>query len=254
VRCGGLSIALSLDEKSLGLCPVESLRVAPGDHTLKGWPVEGRRYFSTYFSRKVTVSAGLETVVDISELRWVRLESEPFGAMVTRGGIPIGRTPVTISVTPGDPPVLVEKEGYRVAPVSAESLLSGPSTRRIPLEPAPGRQAATALGMPSPVKQTRFGYKTVLLGMSVLGSATAAVALSKEADESFEEYKTAGDLGRMNELFDKAESLDNWSVGFWIASEVALGLLIYHLLHDRGPSEDGPAAEPTPSGHSGGGR
>ena len=114
--------------------------------------------------------------------------------------------------------------------------------------------AATALGMPTSVERKRFGYKTVLLGMSVLGSATAAVALSKEADDTFEEYKTAGDLDRMNELFDRAESLDNWSVGCWIASEVALGLLLYHLLHDSGPADDGPGAEPAPGMHSGGGR
>jgi hypothetical protein len=83
--------------------------------------------------------------------------------------------------------------------------------------------------------------------MSVVGSATAAVALGKEADDTFDEYKTTGDLDRMNSLFDKAERLDTWAVGCWIVSEIALGVLLYHLLHDaerEGPAEGAGALVP----------
>jgi hypothetical protein len=252
ILCGDLSIALSLDDTALGPCPVESLQVPAGRYTLTGWPVEGRRHISSFFSRTVNVRAGLETLIDISDLRWIRLETAPFGALVSRGGIPIGRTPITISVTGSDPPVLLEKEGYRVAPISAGSLLSGPATRRVDLEPEPGLEIA-AQQVSAPAGRSHFGFKTITLGMSVLASATIAVALSKEADDTFEEYKTAGDLDRMNSLFNKAESLDTWSVGCWIVSEVALGLLLYHLLHDHGPAPGDAPTAGTLGGHEPGG-
>lgn len=236
IRCGDLSIALSLDETGLGLCPLDSIRVAPGEHLLRGWPVEGRRFSSTFFSRAVVVRAGRETVVDLSGLRWVRLETDPFGAHVTRAGAPLGRTPLTLSVSKGDPPVLVEKEGYRLVPISAESLLSGRPTKRIALELLRGHTPTAAIGVSPPAERKRLGFKTVLLGMTVIGSASAAVALSKEADDTFEEYKTIGDRDRMNSLFNRAERLDTWSVASWIVSEVALGALLYHLLHDAEPA------------------
>jgi hypothetical protein len=241
IECGDLSIALSLDETSLGLCPVDSLPAAPGEYVLKGWPVEGRRFTSSFFSRRIVVRAGLETIVDLSDLRWIRLETDPFGALVTRGGVPLGRTPITLSVSKGDPPMLVEKDGYQIEPVSAQSLLSGPPTRRIDLVPVPGQAPLPAVGFSEPVEKKRMGFKTVLMSMTVIGSATAAVALSKEADDAFEEYKTAGDRGRMNSLFDRAERLDTWSVASWIVSEVALGALLYHLLHNPDPA---PSMEP----------
>lgn len=243
IDCGDLSIALSLDDVALGRCPVESLQVEAGLHTLRGWPVEGRKYISSFFSRTVQVRAGLETLIDISDMRWVRLETDPYGALVTRDGVPLGRTPVTVSVTRSDPPLLLEREGYRPKTISAGSLISGPQTMKVNLEPAPGGAMAAVPGVSSPVKSRRFGFKTVLLGMSVLGSATAAVAISKEADDTFEEYKTAGDLERMNSLFDRAQRLDTWSVGCWIASEVALGMLLYHLLHEGArEAGEGPSA------------
>lgn len=228
-------MVLALDGTTLGRCPIDSIAVPPGAHVLRGWPVEGRKFSSGSLTRSVSVRPGLETTIDLSDLRWVRVETEPFGAFVTREGVPLGETPLTVSVSPGDALLIVEKEGYRVIPVSTESLLSGPSTRSLKLEPAEGKEALAATVAFEPGGRERLSPSTVLLGMAVIGSATAAVVFNKEADDVFSEYGTTGNLEEMDELFRKAQRLDSWAVASWVVSEVTLGILLYHLLRDRQP-------------------
>lgn len=227
---------ISLDGAELGECPLDSVPASPGSHVLRGWRIDDRRFSSASFSRTVRVEAGVESVVDLSAMRWVRIESEPYGALVTREGVPLGNTPLMVPVTPGDSPLILERDGFRVAVISAASLLSGPATMRVGLEQERRRITSSTLEVESPSRTGRLGLSTFLTGVTVVTSATAAVVLKKEADDEFERYKSTGDLDRMNELFDRAERLDTWAVGSWIVCEVALGILIYQLL--RSPEQE----------------
>lgn len=235
VNCGDHRMLITLDGAELGECPLDSVPASPGSHLLSGWRIDDRRFSSASFSRTIRVEAGVECVVDLSAMRWVRIESEPFGALVTREGVPLGNTPLIVPVTPGDSPLILERDGFRVAVISARSLLSGPSTMRVGLEPEHRRRTSSVIDVESPSRKERLGLSTFLTGVTMVASATAAVVLKKQADDEFERYKSTGDLDRMNEFFDRAEKLDTWAVGSWIVCEVTLGILIYQLLRSPEP-------------------
>lgn len=232
VACGDRPLTIHLDEEVLGRCPMDSVAVSPGSHTLRAWPAGDRRFTAIPLKLKVTVREGLETVVDLSSARWIRLETEPFGAHVSRAGVPLGETPLTLPVVESDPPLIVEREGFRAAVLPADLLLSGPDVERIGLEPASGEPLSPAFAEGVERGRTRFGTSALLTGIVAVGAATAAVVLKTEADDTFERYKRTGDLDRMNELFDRTERLDTWAITSWVVSEVALGFLIYQLLHE----------------------
>ncbi len=224
---------VTLDRGAPRECPIDSARVDPGYHVLRAWPAAGRRFTAVSLKREVYVGGGVETKVDLSEARWVRIETDPFGATVLRGSAPLGETPITVVVCPGDPPLTIEREGYRMVFLTSESVLSGPSPRRVTLEPADRGAASTIVQTAGADKGGRSGWTTLLTGVTVVGSATAAVVFKKQADDAFDEYRTTGDPEEMRDLFDRAESLDSWSVASWIVSEVALGVLLYRLLHEE---------------------
>jgi hypothetical protein len=214
---------------------MDSVAVAPGSYTLRAWPSGERTFTANPLKLEVTVGASLETFVDLTRARWVRLETEPFGAAVSRGGVPLGRTPITLPVLRSDPPLVVELEGFRTATFPADLLLSGPELMRVGLDPAPGEPRMPAFEEGVVRGEPRFGTSALFTGIVAVSAATAAVIFKTEADDAFEKYKRTGDRERMNDLFDRSESLDTWAVASWVVSEAALGLLIYQLLRDREP-------------------
>jgi hypothetical protein len=233
VSCGGRPLLIHLDDRSLGRCPMDSVAVVPGSYVLRAWPAGDRRFTANPLKVKVAVEASLETVVDLSSARWVRLETEPFGATVSRGGVPVGRTPLTLPVLRSDPPLIVERDGFRSEILTADDLLSGPEVVRIGLGPGLGEPRIPAFEEGVTRGRARFETSALLTGIVAVSAATAAVIFKTEADDAFDRYKRTGDLNRMNELFDRSESLDTWAVASWIVSEAALGLLVYQLLHDK---------------------
>lgn len=228
---------VTVDGTAAGVCPLDSIPLNPGVHVVQGWPADGRRFTATPLSRRVEVLSGTLILVDLSSIRRVRIESEPYGALVTREGTPLGSTPVTISVSPDDPPCLVEMEGFEPISLSAQSLLDGPSPRRIALEPLPGVPPTSLLARRGPSRLSESSLTTYLTGMTCIGAITAAVVLKEAADSEYDEYLVTGDVSEMDAHLRRAQRLDSWALASWIVGEVALGLLVYELLRDRDRDE-----------------
>jgi len=177
-------------------------------------------------------------VIDLSGSRWVRIETDPYGASVTRAGQPLGETPLELGVVPGDPPLIVMLEGYRLVTITADALLSGESPVRIDLVPAERTAPGAYRTASGSQRADRITPATVILAMLVAGSASAATVFSNEADDTFERYKKTGDLDEMNDLFDEARRLDSLAIVSWIVSEAALGVLLYQLLKEPGRADE----------------
>ena len=233
VRCGGEPLRVTLDGERAGVCPLDSIPVSPGSHTVRGWPADDRRFTATPLTRRVEILAGALTIVDFSVMRRVRIETEPYGAMISRGGAPLGSTPLTLSVSPDDPQCLIELEGFQPMAVTAESLIEGPSPLRLTLEPMPGVSRTAVLSRRGPSQPERSHFATYLAGTVCAGAIAAALFLSEAADAEYEEYLITGDLGEMERHFDRAERLDSWAAASWVVGEVALGILAYQILRDR---------------------
>lgn len=233
VRCGGEPLRVTLDGEPAGVCPLDSVPVSPGSHTVQAWPADDRRFTATPLTRRVEVLTGALTVVDFSVIRRVRIESEPYGAMISREGVPLGSTPLTLSVSPDDPQCLIEMEGFQSVTVTAESLIEGPSPLRLTLEPIPGVSRTAVLSRRGPSEPERSHLTAYLAGTICAGAITAALFLSEAADAEYEEYLITGDLSEMERHFDRAERLDSWAAASWVVGEVALGILAYEILRDR---------------------
>jgi hypothetical protein len=234
VECGGAPMLVAVDGQTAGDCPVDSIPLAPGPHLVQAWPSAGRAFSATPLTRRVEVVANNLTLVDLSSTRLVRIESEPFGAMITRGGTPVGTTPLTLSVSPDDQGLLVEMDGFQPVTLSARSLLDGPSPLRLVLEPIPGAHLTSPHTLSQPSAAGNRGVSPYLTGAACVGAITAAVLLKEEADSEFKDYLVTGNLDEMNRHFKRAQKLDSWAVASMVVGEVTLGLLIYDLWRHRG--------------------
>jgi len=217
-----------LNGRYAGRTPIATAAV-PGPNVL----VLGRAATDSVFSAPaadtlLNVAAGETLRVLISLGRSVTILSRPFGIVVEKDGVPVGRTPLQVRIDPLTPErlELVTLDGR--VPVPTDSLLStGSWMWRGSEPPPPPSQERRSLLM-------RVG-RYALPGFAALCIGTGAV-IEKSADRAYDRYQRSADPQVIQRNYDAAHLRDSWSTVLWTAGEISLATSILSWIipdHDQ---------------------
>jgi hypothetical protein len=217
-----------LNDHYVGRTPIAAT-VKPGPNVL----VLARSAADSIFS-----APAVDTLLDVMEGETLRVQiplgrpvtilSRPFGVLVERDGVVVGRTPLELRIDAAKPVSLDLVTSRGRVGVPLDSLLAtGLWTWR-------GAEAA----FPPPEQEGPHLKKVgryALPGFAALCIGSGAL-IERSADHAYDRYLRSGDLREMRRNYDSARRRDTWSTLLWTTGEVSLAASILSWLlpdHDR---------------------
>lgn len=228
------SLKVYLDDTFIGKSPIEILELATGEHELRILNPKRSSWLNRDWSRKITVTKGDTTALEIQFPNYFFINSEPFDATVFANGKEIGQTPLIFSTEKRvNNVIIIKKDGYKDYVIT----LTDPENRflNVVLEKGERFQKEElhrlALKQRSRVRKNLLTYSTLAFGFF---SGTAAVYFKKRADDAYSKYMVAGSPKEMDRYFRDTEKFDKLSGLFYGLFEACFLFYVYLVFRGTG--------------------
>ncbi len=114
-----------VDTSYVGITPIDSIPVQPGQHVLQCFQGDPTRWESSAVIETLQCPAGQVTERRLTFPRYLYVQTDPYGAVVQSGGKRIGATPLWIPLTDGQSTCTFVEEGFEnlTAQIISDTLL-----------------------------------------------------------------------------------------------------------------------------------
>lgn len=226
-------LQVEVDGIPVGRSPVGPLALPPGAHRVTAIPADPRRFGTPVTEARVTIQAGVESVVRLDLRPPVVLRTEPEPALVTLTGRMaadslLGSTPLSVR------PSVIEPYGLRFAleafadtTIPGAAFVSATGAPRVSLRRIAAAPTRIESSPRVPLYRKRWVQWT-LVGIGAVLTAAAAV-WHDEADDTYEEYLASSNVEEIPGLYDRTIELDRRATASFIAGQAAMitgGLLL----------------------------
>ncbi len=206
--------------------------LAPGEHRLSFIPVrEGATWHPPLIGLEFDLGVEDTFHLDLDRLITVRIETEPEGSSVYRGGTWIGDTPLALSTISGCADTLkLVREGYLETRISPSHLGDGDTYQiRLLTRDTAGIEADARPAYGISTKRKVFKYGSLL---GSVASISLGFWFKSRADAYYEDYLDHGNPDTIDALYDRSVSYDNRARTMFIVGEVLAGVTAYLFLRD----------------------
>jgi hypothetical protein len=218
---------LSVGDEPLGPAGMSPFVLAPGRYRLTLHEAEPEAWRPRRAEAEVEVRAGETVTVRLDVPTRYRIESFPYGAVVTvegEGGVRrLGETPLDYeSPRPLEGTLVVEKAGHAAAEQAAGA--AADNRYRFVLRPLDyeAGTAEVALGQPGP---PNYWIDVAAVGLA-LGAGALAVHYKFKGDDEYAEYARSGDPQQRDDF----ERYDTYSAIALGAMQVGIGVFAVRLV------------------------
>jgi len=235
---------LILDEGEETCRGKASVSMEAGRHTLTLYPpARDAQWLPPVIARPFELADGESLVIRPEGVHYLYISSIPSGAKIRLNASVAGNSPLALSiVTATDSTITLEQEGFVSRTLSlSEALSQGPHIVVV-MDPVAGREVSplesgvrdnSAFGLPGWFPGATLAY--------FIASTAVGFHYKARADELYEDYLSTSSIDRMNNLFERAEAMDDRARLFWVTGQAALGTTIYFFIQNyRSRKEERP--------------
>ena len=227
--CGKLNVASNLakakvfvDSILVGLTPLHSFPVTPGNHTICVVAGDDRGWIAHRACEEVHVVTGEEIRLTLNVLRSIQITSEPYDATIGYHDSIRGETPFIFSTHAGQGMITISKDGYE-----SLSLAFDTSTTLLHCSLVPRRGLSDDVSKVYLDKEeSRNVLPVIITASSAVVTGIAAAYFKIRADNLYRDYTNSGNA----EQLDRIRQLDLASGLALGASQLSLIVLTYLLL------------------------
>ncbi|MFZ5518415.1 MAG: PEGA domain-containing protein [Candidatus Zhuqueibacterota bacterium] len=223
-------IEILINGNFAGFSGLAALALAPGTYAVTALHPNRHVWGNRDWQREITITPNDTLIISPQFSRRLTIRTTPFDAEVTVNNVPLGKTPLTISLEPGtNIDILIEKPGYRSYHIFSaqikENFINIPLMRaeKISLEPATSFEKLNAKKM----RYRKVAYG--LWGASIV-SGLATVYLKSEAEDWYDKYLKAGSLADMNHYYRQSQDYDAYTLISLGVLQGCFGLSFYFLI------------------------
>ena len=215
-------VAVRIDEKFVGLTPLEIQEVAAGEHSIEASHPDQHQWLQRDFNAVVDVVPGDTALVVVLFEQNYSINSTPYGATVTDDGKVVGQTPLYIQVKEmTSRPIVLSQHGF----LDSTIVLGINSDRFFNIKLK--REQAHGLVLPSSafkVKKKRRPRTPFLatLGLSLVAGSLALFFRNK-ADNRYNRYLKTGEPRALSNLYSDAKRFDKFAAASFGVFQASLG-------------------------------
>jgi len=223
-------IEILINGHSAGFSGMTVLELSPGTYTVTALHPNRHIWGNQDWQDEIAISPNDTLIIYPQFSRRLSIRTTPFDADVTVDNVPMGKTPLTITIAPGvNSDILIEKPGYQSYQIFSAQINENFIT--IPLKPIPRNTMEPATSFEK-LNAKKMRYRKVAYGLwgASIVSGLATIYLKSEADDWYEKYRQAGSLADMNRYYQQSQDYDAYTLISLGALQGCFGLSFYFLI------------------------